>query len=683
MQIPLLQDIVIIFALSALVVFIFQKIKIPPIVGFLVTGLIIGPTGLINFSSGISIIGSENHELEYLAEMGVVLLLFTIGIEFSLKSLIQIRRTVLLGGTLQVGLSIAFAFAISYMLGHSFEEALFMGFLLALSSTAIVLRTLQRNNEIGSFHGKTSLGILIYQDLIIVPMMLFVPILAGTSENISLSLIYLLVKTLILLVVTYAGARWFIPKILHAVAKTGNNELFLLTLLLIGLAVAWLSSLLGLSLALGAFLAGLAISESEYSHHAFGKIIPFRDIFTAFFFVSVGMLLDINFVVSNPLIVLAFVLGVMLIKSIIGGLAAFVLGYPFRTTVIVGLALCQIGEFSFILADMGVKNLFVFDSSESGIFYYQLFLSVTTFTMILTPFIIMLAPRSADIILRVLPIPQKYVNGIRKTPENKPKGIDNHIIIVGLGLNGTNIAKAAKTSKISYLVIESDAELVKEKQAKGEPIIFGDAALGSVLENAEIKKAKVLVCVISDPSKIYTIIRNARQLNNDIYIIARTRHVGDVEDLYKAGADEVIPEEFETSLEIFSRVLNKYLIPRKEIDELVNEFRSYGYESFREILKQHKSLSDLKLQIPDIEISAIEVSEKSEIVGKAIEESGLRERFELSIVALKRGDDIIGNPGKDEIIKAKDLLYVLGSHKDCVCAYAFFKGEEDENCLSN
>jgi CPA2 family monovalent cation:H+ antiporter-2 len=471
---------------------------------------------------------------------------------------------------------------------------------------------------------------LIYQDLIIVPMMLFVPILAGTSENISLSLIYLLVKTLILLVVTYAGARWFIPKILHAVAKTGNNELFLLTLLLIGLAVAWLISLLGLSLALGAFLAGLAISESEYSHHAFGKIIPFRDIFTAFFFVSVGMLLDINFVVSNPLIVLAFVLGVMLIKSIIGGLAAFVLGYPFRTTVI-----------------------------------------------------IMLAPRSADIILRVLPIPQKYVNGIRKTPENKPKGIDNHIIIVGLGLNGTNIAKAAKTSKISYLVIESDAELVKEKQAKGEPIIFGDAALGSVLENAEIKKAKVLVCVISDPSKIYTIIRNARQLNNDIYIIARTRHVGDVEDLYKAGADEVIPEEFETSLEIFSRVLNKYLIPRKEIDELVNEFRSYGYESFREILKQHKSLSDLKLQIPDIEISAIEVSEKSEIVGKAIEESGLRERFELSIVALKRGDDIIGNPGKDEIIKAKDLLYVLGSHKDCVCAYAFFKGEEDENCLSN
>ncbi|MFC2110848.1 cation:proton antiporter [Bacteroidota bacterium] len=677
MEIPLFQDIVIIFTLSAVVILLFHRLKIPPIVGFLVTGILIGPSGLLNYYTGLDIIDNSHHEINHLAEIGVMLLLFTIGIEFSIKNLIQIRRTVLLGGSMQVGLSIAITYVIASISGYSFGEAIFMGFLLALSSTAIVLRTLQKDGKISLPSGKASLGILIFQDLIIVPMMLFIPILAGNTGNIGMAMLILVGKTALLIVFTYVLSKWLIPKLLHQVAKTGSRELFLLTLLVLGFAVAWLTSFMGLSLALGAFLAGLAISESEYSHHAFGNVIPFRDIFTAFFFVSIGMLLDFNFILSEPLIVLTFAVLVLVIKTFVSGLSVFILGYPFRATVIVGLSLSQIGEFSFVLADIGLKNGFLLSSSGVGNYYYQLFLAVTTVTMILTPFIIKLSPWMIDTFMKIIPIPQRFINGLRQFEEKKIDELENHMIIVGMGLNGCNLSKVAKTTNIKYRIIDSDAEIVREKQKEGEPIMYGDASYESVLEQAGISKAQVLVTVIGDPTSTYTIVRNARLQNPEIYIIARTRYLEDVEDLYQAGANDVIPEEFETSLEIFARVLNKYLIPKSDIDELVDKYRTHGYQPLREIdSKSGTKLEEIKLEIPDIEISAINISKTSQLVNKSIGKLKIRENFGVSILAIRRGTETITNPNKDEMIHTNDVLYIMGDFKHCESAASVISGDD-------
>ncbi|MCF8297882.1 MAG: cation:proton antiporter [Saprospiraceae bacterium] len=681
MEIPLFQDIVVIFAFSAVVILIFHRLKIPPIVGFLVTGILIGPAGILNYYSGLDIIDNSNHEINHLAEIGVMLLLFTIGIEFSIKNLIQIRRTVLLGGSIQVGLSIAITYVIASLSGYSFGEAIFMGFLVALSSTAIVLRTLQKDGQISLPSGKASLGILIFQDVIIVPMMLFIPILAGNAGNIGLSILILVGKTVLLIIFTYVLSKWLIPKLLHQVAKTGSRELFLLTLLVVGFTVAWLTSFMGLSLALGAFLAGLAISESEYSHHAFGNVVPFRDIFTAFFFVSIGMLLDFKFILSEPLSVLIFAILVLTIKTFVSGFATFILGYPLRTTVVVGLSLSQIGEFSFVLAAIGLKNGFLLSESGGENYYYQLFLAVTTVTMILTPFIIMLSPWISDTILKILPIPDKYIKGLKQIESKQIENLENHLIIVGMGLNGSNLARAAKTTNIKYEIIESDAEIVREKQNEGEPIMYGDACYESVLEQAGIKKAQVLVTVIGDPASTYTIIRNARLINPEIYIIARTRYMEDVDDLYKAGANDVIPEEFETSLEIFSRVLNKYLIPKSEIDEMVASYRYHGYQNLREFdIHSEKRLNDLKLNIPDVEISAVTIKENSELLNKTIEESDIRKRHGISILAIRRNNQTITNPTKDEVITTGDVLYIMGDYKKCNCAASIISGDGDKEC---
>lgn len=673
MEIPLLKDIVIIFALSAVVILLFHRLKIPPIIGFLVTGILIGPSGILHYSFGADLIQNSHNEIDHLAEIGVVLLLFTIGIEFSIKNLITIRKTVLIGGSVQVGLSIALSYIIASLFGYGFGEALYMGFLLALSSTAIVLKTLQKDNQITTPNGKASLGILIFQDIIIVPMMLFVPILAGNTGNVGLSLLLLILKAAGLIIFTFGASRWVVPKILHEVAKTGSKELFLLTLLLFGFAVAWLTSAMGLSLALGAFLAGLAISESDYSHHAFGNIIPFRDIFTAFFFVSVGMLLDVQFIVAEPVNVLVFVFFILLIKTIVSGFATFMLGYPFRTTVIVGLSLSQIGEFSFVLSEIGLKNGFLI-SPSTGDYYYQLFLSVTTTTMILTPFIIMIAPWLSGTLVKILPLPDKFINGLQKVPGSKPVNPENHLIIVGLGFNGTSLCKAASVANIQHIAIESDADIVKEKQKQGVPVIYGDATYESVLEAAGIDKAQILVSVIEDPSAIYNIVRIARSVNPELYIIARTRYINDVEDLYKVGANEVIPEEFETSLEIFARVLNKYLIPKTEIDKLVTEFRSHGYGMLREPAGAFKEKTpSVGQDIPDVEIASIKISDRSKLIDKSLAETGIREKYGITVLAIRRNEQTIPNPGSNEIFKPEDILYIMGDHEHCIGVNELFR----------
>jgi len=664
MEIPLLNDIVIIFGLSIAILFICHRLRVPAIVGFLLTGILAGPYGL----------GLVNavHEVEILAEVGVVLLLFTIGIEFSLARLLQIKKSVLIGGSIQVLLTLLVTFVIARQLGQPIGESIFMGFLISLSSTAIVLKLIQERAEVDSPHGRTTLGILIFQDIIIIPMILVTPLLAGATGDSGESVLVLIAKGIGIIGLVIVSAKWVVPQVLYQIARTRSQELFLLGVVVICLAVAWITSSAGLSLALGAFLAGLIISESEYSHQALGNILPFRDVFTSFFFVSIGMLLDIGFLFRQPGTIALIALAVLVSKSIIASFATVLLAFPFRTSILVGLALGQVGEFSFILSKTGVEYGLLAGNT------YQMFLAFSVLSMAATPFIITLAPRLADIILR-LPLPKRLISGFYPVSEIKVEVKKHHLIIIGFGVNGRNVARAARVAGIPYAIIEMNPETVRSEQAQGEPIYYGDATREAVLQHANIKDARIVVAAINDPTATRRIAEIIRRLNPKVHLIVRTRYLQEVKPLYELGADEVIPEEFETSVEIFTRVLAKYFIPRDEIERLVTEVRSDGYEMFRSLSKASASFSDLKLQLPDVDISTFRISQGSPLIGKTLAQIELRRRYGVSVVAIRRGAQILSSPGADTLLQSNDVLFVLGSSEKISEATRIFPYSDERN----
>ncbi|MDO9527812.1 MAG: cation:proton antiporter [Syntrophales bacterium] len=664
MGIPLLNDILIILGLSIAVLFICHRLRVPAIVGFLLTGMLAGPYGL-----GLV---EAVHEVEILAEVGIVLLLFTIGIEFSLKDLMRSRKSVLMGGSIQVLLTLLVTFVIVWQLGQSIGKSIFIGFLVALSSTAIVLKLIQERAEVDSPHGRTTLGILIFQDVIIVPMILVTPLLAGATGNSGEYALFLLAKGIGIIGLVIVSAKWIVPHVLFQIARTRSRELFLLSVVVMCLAVAWITSSAGLSLALGAFLAGLIISESEYSHQALGNILPFRDVFISFFFVSIGMLLDIGFLFRQPGTIVLLTLSVLALKAIIAGFATILLGFPLRTAILVGLALSQVGEFSFILSKAGIEHGLLTEDT------YQMFLAFSVLSMAATPFIIALAPRLADFTLR-LPIPKRLISGFYPVPETKIAGKKNHLIIIGYGVNGRNVARTAKVAGIPYVIIEMNPETVRNEQAEGEPIYYGDATQEAVLQHADIRDAMVVIVAIADCAATRRITEIARRLNQKAHIIIRTRYLQEMKPLYELGASEVIPEEFETSVEIFSRVLAKYLIPRDEIERLVAEVRSGGYEMFRSLSRKSTSLSDLKLQLPDFEISTLRLDEKSPIVGKSLAQIELRKKSGVTLLAIRRNSQILSNPDVDMLFHANDVLFVVGSSDNIARIVSLCNNPAEEN----
>ena len=619
MEIPLIDDIVIIFGLAIAVLFICHRLRVPAIVGFLLTGIFAGPYGL-----GLV---KAVHEVEILAEVGVVLLLFTIGIEFSFERLLQVRKSFLIGGPLQVLLTFLATFLIVRQFGQAVGEAVFIGFLVALSSTAIILKLIQERAEVDSPHGRTTLGILIFQDIIIVPMILVTPMLAGEAGNLGASLLVLTAKGIGIVLLVIVFAKWIVPWVLYQIARTRSSELFLLSVVVICFGVAWLTYKAGLSLALGAFLAGLIISESEYSHQALGNILPFRDVFTTFFFVSIGMMLDVGFFFQHPIVIVLIALSVLVLKAVIAGSVTILLGFPLRTGILVGLALGQVGEFSFILSRSGVEHGLLAGN------IYQMFLAVSVLSMAATPFAIMLAPRLADLILRA-PIPKRLVSGFFPVSESKAMEMKDHLIIIGFGVSGKNLAQAASVAGIPHAIIEMNPETVRREQAKNKPICYGDATREAVLEHANIKEARIVVVAINDPTSIRGISEVVKRLNPTVYLIVRTSYLQEMKPLYELGANEVIPEEFETSVEIFTRVLTKYLVPKDEIEKLVAQARSDGYEMFRSHSQKSTSWSDLELQLPDVQINMLRVGAESHLVGQSLAQAELRTNY---------GGDRIGN----------------------------------------
>jgi CPA2 family monovalent cation:H+ antiporter-2 len=656
MHAPLLADLVTLLVVSIAVLYVSHRVKLPPIVGFLISGMLLGPYGLGLVEAG------EN--VQQIAEIGVVLLLFTIGLEFSLADLMRMRRAAVLGGSVQIATVTGVAFVTLVQFDVPPNGALFLGLTAALSSTAVVLRLLQQSAQVDAPHGRMSIAILVYQDLMIVPMMLLIPVLAGTAGRVLGALGAFVLQAAAILALVTLLARFIVPQMLDRVVHTRSRDLFLLTILTLCLSIAYVASLAGLSLALGAFLAGLLVSESEYSHQALADILPFRDVFASFFFISIGMLLDLRLAASQPVLLLALVTGVSVVKVAAGAIAVLVVGSPLRTAVITGMATSQVGEFSFVLAGAGVAAGLVNDSG------YQWFVATTVATIGLTPFMLAFAPRLASLLHR-LPLPHGLQSrGRVGDSERTPRQLENHLVVIGYGINGRNVTRAASVAGIPHVAVDVNAAVVSAERARGVPIYFGDATREALLEHLGVPNARAVVIALSDAAATRQVTSLVRALNPTCSIVARTRYVREVEALRALGADTVVPEELETSVEIVSRVLTGYLVPRTEIDAFISEIRAGNYEMWRSPAPTAPSLHDLKQTLTDVEISTMLVQPGSVLAGQRLVDSDLRRVYGVTVVAIRRGEALIPNPRGEESVREGDLLVVLGLGEEIAGATA-------------
>ena len=658
MELKFLKTLVIIFGTSACVVFLLQKLKIPSVVGFLIAGAALGPHGFGMIH--------EVREVELLAEVGVILLLFTIGLEISLKSLKRIRSTIIGGGFSQVLLTLLVTAAIAYPFLGKLNESIFTGFLVALSTTAIVMRMLFDRAEMDSPHGRLSMGILIFQDLCVVPFMLLIPILAGNQGSFP-GLLWTMAKSATILFAVIFSARWLVPNILHQIVHTRSRELFVITVILLCLGTALLTSELGLSLALGAFLAGLVISESEYANQAISDILPFKDSFNGLFFISVGMLMDLRFLSQNPLLILFAVIFILLLKTSTGFFSVHLLGHPVRVSLQTGLQLAQIGEFSFVLAMAGKSAGLITES------LYQLFLSSSVLTMLLTPLIVQLSPNISIWVSskRLL----ERLDRMRKRAEREglPSKREGHVIIVGFGLNGRNLAEGLKEASVPYVALELNNYTVLEMKKKGEPIFYGDGTSLKILHKLGIDAARLLVIVISDPASTRRIVQIARKSNSRLYIIVRTRYLTEVDDLIQLGANEVIPEEFETSIEIFARTLHQFQVPRNLIFELIERVRKGSYEVLRKVELPVKTFPEKCEVITEIDIETYLINDRSNASGRSIRDMRIRSTTGATVIAVKRGSEIIPSPEFEFVFMPGDIVYLIGSKESLSKAFALLE----------
>jgi monovalent cation:H+ antiporter-2, CPA2 family len=663
----LLANVDVILGFAIFILTIFYRFQIPPVLGFLVTGILIGPYGLEILSEG------QNVGLN--ADLGVIFLLFTIGVDLSLKELWKMKKDLILGGTFQIVFTTALVYIVCESLGFSPATSTFIGFLVSLSSTAIVLKVFQERNEVYTPHGKTSLAILIFQDLAIVPLILLTPLLAGSSVSFEGSFSTIFLKGSLIILVFILSAKFLVPKIFYYVGRTGNKELFLVSVVFICLSAAVFTSSIGLSLALGAFLAGIVISGSQYSQQAMGNIIPLRDMFMSFFFVSIGMLLDIRYLQEHLLILILLAIALIIIKSIAGVTTTMLLGRPLRTTILTGLALSQVGEFSFVLSRLGVDYSLLTEGT------YQAFLAVSIITMGVTPFVINASYKPVDFIVRKVSgttLGMTFVNGVySETFEEEivEPQIKDHLIVVGYGFSGKTITRAAKVAGIPYVIIESNPEVVEREKVQGEKIYYGDATFGAVLEHACIKNARVLVLGISDAATARKIVEIAKELNPNVCIIAKVRDLQEMKRLNALGADEIIPEEYETSVEIFVRLLEKYLVPRENIEKMVNDVRANGYRMLRKLSVNTgiDSGFNMKDELPGIEIQVVKVGRSSNFDGKTLADLEFRKKHGVTVLSVHRGSDMIYTPEGNFKLQAKDACILLGRPEDLFNVRQFFE----------
>lgn len=636
----LLVDFLILLGVSIPISYVFHRFKLPVIVGFLVTGIIVGPSALGLIS------GSE---VQAMAEIGVVLLLFTIGLEFSLKEIFQMGWRLLGTGIAQVILTVSAAAGVAAWFGLNWRQSLAVGFLISLSSSAIVLKILSDRNEISTPHGKVIVAVSLVQDLSIIPMMLLIPALSGESLEFlnlakQLGLAFATIAVLVLV------SRYLVPLILSHVVKQRNRDLFLATIIFVIFGTAYATASIGLSLAIGAFIAGLVIAESKYTHQVLSDILPFRDTFSAIFFISVGMLLDVAVFAHNWKIDVQLTLAILFGKALILLVILVAIRQLFRISLMAAFSLAQVGEFSFLLMQQSRNAGLVPDRLS------QPLLAASVITMLLTPFVIVAAGPIGFRLQKLL--------GSRDLPPKPPdEERRDHLVVVGYGLNGRNLVSVVRGVGIPFVVVELNDELVKEAQEEDVPVVFGDATRSEVLSIADADKARVAVIAISDQRATRTVVAVLRNMNPSLVIIVRTRYVVEVEPLMRLGANSVIPEEFETSVEIFARVLEHYGIPEHLIEQQVEVIRSETYGMLRGLsLSQERLLKISELFLKST-VQQCVLAEHSPAAHTTLRELNLRGETGATVLVVIRGDLANNNPDPDFRLQAGDVLVLWGAHQ--------------------
>lgn len=657
----IIKDIVIILLVSLTIIVLFNKLNIPSIVGFLIAGIIIGP---YTFK-----LIADVKQIDSIAQIGVILLLFTIGLEVSFKQMLRIKKFVFFGGTLQILLTIFISALILVIYGFDISASIFCGMLISLSSTTIILSLLSEANELDSPHGQISLGVTIFQDLMLVPMILLLPIIGQKAAFSFSNLFTQLLFAFGTLTVIFIFAKFLMPRIMLFLAKIKIKEVFTIGILLMLLGSAYLTNLVGLSFALGAFIAGLILSETEFSAQIVSDIIPMKDAFKSIFFVSVGMLFNVHFVFSYPMTIILVTIAIIVVKVLIVVLTVLLLKYPLRIGIQTGFTLTPIGEFSFVLALAGGYYGLLSDD------LYNAFLASSIFTMILGPFLFEYAhylgfkvseiktKKKSNLVDTQLHQPQLASEKSKENLNKSKSNLSNHVIIVGYGLNGKNLARVLKETGIKYVIVELNPDLIREAASKGENYVYGDCVKEEILEKTNIHHAAVIVFAISDPLSSKRGLQIAKRLNPHIYAIVRTRYISEIQSLLALGADEVIPEEFETSLQIFSKVLRRFHIPLNVIMKQVSILRGESYSMMtKEELTIHP-LVNLEEILAEGLTDTFFVDNENKFIGKSLSEINLRAITSATIIAIVRNGTTITNPSGSEVLQLHDTLVITGTHQ--------------------
>lgn len=671
----IIRDILLILAVSIVTVYLLRKLQIPVIAGFIVAGVIIGPGGFA--------LVDKREDIELIAEIGVALLLFTIGLHFSFRELAQMKWLSLVAGGLQVLATIVITtLVMNGVFNMAPRNALMIGFLVAVSSTAIVMRLLDERGETYTVQGRFMVGILIFQDLAVVPLILLTIFLGGGESGSWFEALLTMGQAIALLAGLLVVSRFLFPWFMERVVNTRSQEVFTLSVILIALGTAYLGSRLGFSLAMGAFLAGVVMSESDYSHQVLANIAPFRDAFNSLFFVSIGMLVDPALWLSDPVSTLGAAGAVLVLKTLIVAAIALFLGFGAWVAVIAGMGLAQVGEFSFVLASTGLANGLLTDGT------YTSFISVSVVTMALTPLIVRLAPVIAAALHRG-ERPSLKLSGYGSrararfgrlvgitAAESGVGDINDHVVIVGYGVNGRNVARMLRQIDVKYIVLELNPYTVSRMRKEGEHIYFGNAVQRDVLLHAGVDRARALVIAVADPVQSRQVVATARALSPELRIIVRTRFVAETDDLYKLGADQVVPEEFETSLELAGKVMSIYGAPSRVVSEEKNSIRNEHYSFLSRDDNRHERARSMDSLISAEDLSEVRISDGMAAVGANIIELGMRQKTGATIVAIEREGERISNPAPEFTFAVGDAVFLLGTLNELQAAEALLSGSD-------
>jgi len=634
-------DIAIILVAALFGGFIAQRLKQPLILGYIIAGILVGP-----YTGGVTV--TEIHDIELLAEIGVALLLFALGLEFNFKKLERVRAIAFLGTPIQILLTMALGYGIGQLLGWSSYQSLWFGALISLSSTMVILKTLMALGVLGTLSSRIMIGMLIVQDLAVVPMMIILPELDNLEQGLP-ALGFAVLRAVVFLVGMIYGGTRMIPFLLKRIAAWNSRELFLIAIMALGLGIGYATYLFGLSFAFGAFVAGMVLSESEYSHQALSDIIPLRDIFGMLFFVSVGMLLDPAFLFANLGTVLLIVALILVGKTAIFGLLTRAFGYRDLAPFAVGLGLFQIGEFAFVLARVGLTDRAISPD------LYALVLATALTTMMLTPF----AMRAA------LPLAQWYQRR-RGAPalqsiDLPEQGLRDHIIIAGYGRVGRYTADVLRRLKLPFVVIELDQHLMDQVRTSAVPVIYGDASSPTVLEAAGIHTARLALVAVSAAIDVELIVRRMRQINPELQIVARAARRAQIDVLRALGVHEVVQPEFEAGLEMVRQTLLQFDFPAAEIEHFSDAVRDELYQPFQTLHTSSYQLDQLRRARQLLEIEWVTLPADAPLAGQSIETSAVRQTTGALVVGVLRGEVVYNNPDPDLVFAAGDNIAVFGT----------------------